>query len=459
MSTLFDLLPTVHRIRDAQRSGQLEALVDLMSEQVDLLGADLDGLWDDLFIETCAEWVVPYIGDLVANTPLYEVPGVGRRADVADTIRWRRRKGTLTMLGALARHVTGWSATAVATFELLGWNQNLEHLRMLADASDPGHRHPLAMDRVGTVDLRDRDLVDRVDSAFDQVTHTVDVRSIADDEGWYGIRKVCFFLFRLQAFPMVAMTPAQSTSGSAGCLHVHPLGQDAPVFHAGTTVDDDELATEDNVDAPIRPYHFYLHPESDWNQTLAIRHGPGGTRVAVTDVLCKDLSTWPAVPDDKVAVDVRTGRLRIGSNVALADPVTVDAAYGFSAPMGGGPYPRAAATSAPRPGELVLQVSRSGAGTSYASIANALTHWATLPASDVRIVIVDSATYNLPAAGLQVQRGWRRPSGSRSSPPTASARCWSATSPSTTSRSPRSRSTASSWPARSTSGERSRRCR
>ena len=60
-------------------------------------------MWDDLFVETCAEWVVPYIGDLVANTPIYEVPGVGRRADVADTIHWRRRKGTLAMLGDLAR--------------------------------------------------------------------------------------------------------------------------------------------------------------------------------------------------------------------------------------------------------------------------------------------------------------------------------------------------------------------
>ena len=93
-----------------------------------------------------------------------------------------------------------------------------------------------------------------------------------------------------------------------------------PSSTSGRTVDDDELATEDNVDAPIRPYHFYLHPESDWNQTLAIRHGPAGTRVAVTDVLCKDLSAWPAVPDDKVAVDVRTGRLRIGSNVAACRP-------------------------------------------------------------------------------------------------------------------------------------------
>jgi hypothetical protein len=410
-NALFDLLPTVYRIRDAELSGQLEALLGLINEQVDLLGADLDGLWDDLFIETCAEWVVPYIGDLVANTPIYEVPGVGRRADVADTIHWRRRKGTLTMLGGLARQVTGWSAAAVAMFELLSWNQNLNHLRMLESTDDPLGRHPLAMDRVGTVDIRDRDLIDRIDGAFDQVTHTVDVRSIADAEGWYGLRKVCFFVFRIQAFPMIATTPVVSPSGGPGCLHVSPLGQDAPIFHVGTAVPDDELAGEDNVDAPIRPYRFYLHPELDWNQTLTVRHGPHGDVVPVTDILCKDLSAWPLVPDDMIAVDVRNGRIRVGTNYHLATPMTVDSAYGFSAPLGGGPYTRdsatddgAAAAALASPQEIVLRASHGGAGGTFSSIHAALDHWRGLPPNDLRLVITDSATYRLRAGGLRIRR-------------------------------------------------------
>jgi hypothetical protein len=410
-NALFERLPAVYRIRDAERGGELEALLGLISEQVDQLGADLDGLWDDLFIETCAEWVVPYIGDLVANTPIYEVPGVGRRADVADTIHWRRRKGTLTMLGGLARQVTGWSATAVAMFELLSWNQNLNHLRMLEAGDDPAGRHPLAMDRVGTVDVRDRDVLDRIDGAFDEVTHTVDVRSIADAEGWYGLRKVCFFVFRLEAFPMIATTPVLSPSGGPGCLHVSPLGQDAPVFHVGTAVPEDELAGEDNVDAPIRPYSFYLHPELDWNQTLTVRHGPDGDRVPVADVLCKDLSAWPAVPDDMIAVDVRTGRIRVGSNYHLAKPVTVDSAYGFSAPLGGGPYSRdsatdegAAAAALASPDAVVLRVTHGGASGSFSSIHAALNHWRGLPPNDLRLVIADSATYHLPSGGLRIRR-------------------------------------------------------
>jgi hypothetical protein len=400
MSTpdLFELLPTVYRLRDIDRGGPLEALVGLVAGQVSELKDGLDGLCDDLFVETCAEWVVPYIGDLVANTPLYEVPGVGRRADVADTIRWRRRKGTLAMLGDLARHVTGWGTTAMATFELLAWNQNLNHIRLLTGADDPGGVHPLALDRVGSVDLRDRDRVDCVGTAWDQVAHTVDVRKLTDDQGWYGLRKVCFFCFRLRAFPMARITPAPSPSGGPGCFHLHPLGQDAPVFHLGVPLADGQaFADETNVDAPIRPYRFYLRPEVDWGHTLAIHNGAAD--VPVSDVICKDLSAWPPVPDDKVGVDVRTGRIRFGAAYPLAANISADAGYGFSAAIGGGPYPRDSATAAATAGVLELFVP-----SAFADLSSAFTHWVALQPQDVRFVIEDSASYALPAAGLDISR-------------------------------------------------------
>ncbi|HEX2680085.1 MAG TPA: hypothetical protein VHQ03_02200, partial [Candidatus Dormibacteraeota bacterium] len=125
---LYDLLPAVYRIRDVERNQQLRALLEVVSEQAGVVKDNIDQLWADYFIETCAPWVVPYIGDLVGNLPLREI-AVGRRADVAHTIFYRRRKGTLAMLGRLAHDVTGWGATAVAFFELLGWTQNLNHVR------------------------------------------------------------------------------------------------------------------------------------------------------------------------------------------------------------------------------------------------------------------------------------------------------------------------------------------
>src|SRR4051794_14279798 len=150
---LYDLLPLTHRERDASEGYPLRALLRIVAQQAGLVEQDIRTLYDDLFIETCRPWVIPYIGDLVGNRLLFDASRVtaadaaaklfqdlaGRdlrppiavrtRADVAKTIYYRRRKGTLPMLEELARDVTGWPAHAVEFFELLGWTQFREHIR------------------------------------------------------------------------------------------------------------------------------------------------------------------------------------------------------------------------------------------------------------------------------------------------------------------------------------------
>src|SRR5688572_23012536 len=109
---LFDLLPAVHRARDDEQGGPLRALLDVVAETVAVLEEDLAQLYDDQFIETCADWVVPYIGDLVAYRSLHRGPrgAASPRAEVAHTIGFRRRKGAAAMLEQLARDVTDWPA-------------------------------------------------------------------------------------------------------------------------------------------------------------------------------------------------------------------------------------------------------------------------------------------------------------------------------------------------------------
>src|SRR5215208_6020866 len=109
---LYELLPALYRLRDAERGFPLREVLEIISAQADLIKQDIDGLWDDMFIETCADWVIPYIGDLVGNNPIHEV-ATPRRRDVANTIHYRRSKATLPMLEELARDVTGWHAHAV----------------------------------------------------------------------------------------------------------------------------------------------------------------------------------------------------------------------------------------------------------------------------------------------------------------------------------------------------------
>ena len=80
---LYNLLPAIYRIRDANDGGQsLRALMAVLESEFTRLEQDIDGLYDDWFIETCAEWVVPYIGDLLCVRNLHsgktaEAPSAG----------------------------------------------------------------------------------------------------------------------------------------------------------------------------------------------------------------------------------------------------------------------------------------------------------------------------------------------------------------------------------------------
>src|SRR5688572_21201246 len=134
---LYQLLPSVHRLRDAQQGHALRDLVSLLAREFEVLEEDVEQLHDDQFIETCADWVVPYLGDLIGYRPLHGVvPRVASsQAEVAHTIGYRRRKGTVAMLEQLARDVTGWPARAVEFFEQLAATQYMNHTRLHAQAT------------------------------------------------------------------------------------------------------------------------------------------------------------------------------------------------------------------------------------------------------------------------------------------------------------------------------------
>ena len=64
---LWERLPAAMRGRDAETGGVLRALVEVLAGQAAAVADDIEALQDDWFIETCAEWVVPYIGELVGT--------------------------------------------------------------------------------------------------------------------------------------------------------------------------------------------------------------------------------------------------------------------------------------------------------------------------------------------------------------------------------------------------------
>src|ERR1700677_3947619 len=125
---LFDLMPALYRIKDAQMAqsmglpaGPLQSLLAVIEEQLALLADDLEQRYDDLFIETCAPWVIPHIGGLIGYQAVYAnvAPSVSSpRAEVGQTISLRRRKGTVPVLEQHDRDATLWGAHAVEVFHV-----------------------------------------------------------------------------------------------------------------------------------------------------------------------------------------------------------------------------------------------------------------------------------------------------------------------------------------------------
>ena len=127
---LFELLPAFLRLRDAEQGrsikrevdpvsttrgiedfGPLRTLASLIAREGQIVDEALDQYYADAFIETCAPWAIPYLGDLLGVRGLADIPeGIDMRARVANTLDLRSRKGTLRALEqAVAGPCTLWN--------------------------------------------------------------------------------------------------------------------------------------------------------------------------------------------------------------------------------------------------------------------------------------------------------------------------------------------------------------
>jgi hypothetical protein len=325
--SLYALLPAVHRNRDADAGGALQALIQVVAEQLALLEEDLAQLYDDQFIETCSDWVVPYIGDLIGYRQLRgAAPQVSSpRAEVADTIRLRRGKGTAATLETLARDVTGWDAHVVEMVRRLATTQYMNRVR--ADA-------PVFPD------LRDPTLLENVGRAFDPLQHTVDVRNAASGRGWYDIANIVIFLWRLQAYPVVSAT---ATPVDVQRFLFSPFGIPVPLFSMPVPKAAGALATTGlNVGQPLSrlavaaaPDQFYGSDKSVFIQGVALAN------LSICNLSDAGGGAWAHTPAaGNVAIDPVLGRIAFGT--APAAPPVVTYHYGFSADLGGGTYDRLA---------------------------------------------------------------------------------------------------------------------
>ena len=393
---LYELVPVVYRLRDADRGYPLRALLRVVDEQLDVVERDIGGLYENWFIETCADWVVPYIGALVGYTPVSTGPATSTtrrtqareritmpRREVANTIRFRRRKGTLSVLEDLAEAVAGWPARAVEFYRLLAVTQNIDYLRM---------------DRGRLAELRNVDALDSLGGAFDELARNVDVRRTTSTrtQGTANIPEVGVFVWRLGAYS-VTMAPA------------YPYDEESPSSYLFSALaNDTQLFTDPNANAdptlplPITRRAFEareIHtssttPESgvpfDYGAGKSVMLWTGTPPAPVTAdrIIAADLSDWTYRPAaGTVALDPVLGRIAFPPQTRRL-PVWVSYSYGFSAELGGGEYDR---TLAQPPNAIFYRV---GSGAPFAALADALARWRTDAPADAVIEIVDSGVYD-----------------------------------------------------------------
>lgn len=382
---LYTLLPSIYRQRDSDFGEPLRMLLSVISAQVDAVEADIAALYDNWFIETCEDWVVPYIGDLIGYRTIHDAGEPARetaqraaararilfpRRDVGNTLRYRRRKGTLALLDDLASAVSGWPARAVEFDRLVAATQSLQHLRLA---------------RGGTADVRRADLMGKLGSASDETAHLADLRRPQSryGAGRYNATSVGLFVWRLRSYAVIRTQAYCVEDAGPECYTFSVLGNDCPLY--ATTAGPGEVDPADPA-SRLAPLPVVLR-----RADIATRRGHVKARyygagvgasfalwsdrdatelVRLERLVVADLSDWNAVlRTGEVAVDPETGRIMFAPGEAPESGLRVSYHYGLSAEIGGGTYARAAREWA---GDRALYtVGESG----FAKLHDALAAW------------------------------------------------------------------------------------
>ncbi|KAB7647941.1 hypothetical protein [Polymorphobacter fuscus] len=350
LDRLYDLLPAIHRRRDAETGNALRALLEIIAEQMVLIEDDIGQRYDDAFIETCAPWAIPYIGALV-GVALPGAAAVPSRRTVANAIRDRRRKGSLAVLAALARNAGDWPARAVEMGPLLAQSQSL---RMPQPA------------RGRSIDVRSPAMAG---AGFDSRATTADLRRDSARASGRLPVEVGLHLWRLRAFSVTRAPAACLEDIAPNFYSFSVLGNDAPLFNApppGT----DTVAGPADVPAAI-DRHSFAAPRPRGSRVATANPAFYGTRtedgasvarsvaiwakgwpnaradgaepIPADRIIVADLEDWLYQPPrDHVAIDPVRGRIAFPPRQLprRQASVTVSYWYGFSAAIGGGEYSR-----------------------------------------------------------------------------------------------------------------------
>src|ERR1700674_2147778 len=413
---LWGLIPALYRQEDSDApdvNGPLREMVNRIGSQAAVLRRTIDRLWEDQSIETCDDWIIPYIGDLLATNLVSSLDARGRRLDVANTIYYRRRAGTVGILEQIAHDVTGWDAKVVEFFRRLERTRHGLDPEMAepAETDDPtgfaslqrgeGLVGQLTHTAIGGyADLRNVygatqtqpacDLPSLAQSdrpaafdptqtgAFDEFFHKADFRAGRGKTGWHSIAGLGVFLWRLYSFGVVRATPVACPT--KGLFTFDPTGRRIPLFaRAARNLSDaygDHWVTPEEWQLPTpirRPLYdaeqAHLYPDS-----VAVYRFTG--------------SRFDPIDPANVTVHPEFGTFSVApafQNDVLAGGYH----YGFPSTIGAGPFDRRTPAQ-PLPPDVSPASLAQGGGAAPA-----------FPAAGT-VTFVDSLTYGPPADIPQV---------------------------------------------------------
>jgi len=199
---LYALLPEYVRSADAGQGRALLAFLRALATGAVALDTEIDRLLASLFVETADDVGLDNIARLIGAELLAPLPGgasFSRRAFIANTIRYRRAKGTVRALEGLAADVGGTGALVVEYFK---------HLARTVALIDPRPERP------GTASLVDGDTGAQIGTGLDLQPRLNDVRSIARLGGRPGVADIGVHVVRLVA-PEFPAPPGDTVTAEA----------------------------------------------------------------------------------------------------------------------------------------------------------------------------------------------------------------------------------------------------
>lgn len=357
---LYERLPEIYRIKDLEQDppGQLAALLEPVEAMFDVLDRTMVELYHDFFIETCADWAVPYLGAQLGVTPL-RGDAWAQRADVADTMAIRRRKGTLMGLALAVRDLTGWAFRLREFFPDVARCQHIGHHRpdiggMPAYTTLDRFTTP----RGGTASLRAPRIVRQTGGPWEPLARTPDLRRADTGRAAVNLPNLGIFLWRLESYRLPLIQPflrdiADREVGieleypNAAALiarfEINRLGRPQPLFAANPTgMDEEPPRPPDRGELPCVIPTFELDqgrpgafPEkyvriATYDATMPFPKGLAVEELALelnlpadpfagtnwtlrgANLCAWEKGLWPPLAQDEIAIDPVIGRVIFG---------------------------------------------------------------------------------------------------------------------------------------------------